>query len=84
MKKVSASDAKNRFGGVLEDAALYGRVDIVKHGRVVAMVLSPKAFDELLSGRRHEDEQAWARLHAIPPANAKKARMVKMGGDFDE
>ena len=84
MRKVSASDAKNRFGGVLEDAALHGRVDIVKHGRVVAIVLSPKAFDELVRARGAQEEDAWSRLHAIAPQNAKQARIVRMGGDFEE
>ena len=44
-KRVSASNAKNNFGGLLEDVAALGRVDIVKHGRLVAVVLSPQAFD---------------------------------------
>ncbi|MDR2214675.1 MAG: type II toxin-antitoxin system prevent-host-death family antitoxin, partial [Nevskiaceae bacterium] len=40
-KRISASDAKNNFGGLLEDVASLGRVEIVKHGRLVAVVLSP-------------------------------------------
>ena len=85
MKRVTASDAKNRFGGLLDDVATLGRVDIVKHGRVVAVVLSPRALEELLAGSRSAaDDAAWGRLHAIPPADAKAARVVRRGGDFDE
>ncbi|MGH8265653.1 MAG: type II toxin-antitoxin system Phd/YefM family antitoxin, partial [Steroidobacteraceae bacterium] len=40
-KQVSASDAKNNFGGLLQDVAALGRVEIMKHGRLVAVVLSP-------------------------------------------
>ena len=49
-KSVSASDAKNNFGGLLEDVAALGRVNIVKHGRLVAVVLSPRAFESSLAG----------------------------------
>jgi len=40
-KRISATKAKNNFGALLEDVAMLGRVDIVRHGRVVAVVLSP-------------------------------------------
>jgi prevent-host-death family protein len=82
MKRVSASDAKNRFGGLLEEAAMHGRVDIVRHGRVVGILLSPKAFQEL--GRHPGDEAGWGAAHAIPPPKAGAARMVKPPGDYDE
>ena len=44
-KKISASDAKNNFGGLLEDVAAFARGDVVKHGRLVAVVLSPRCPD---------------------------------------
>jgi prevent-host-death family protein len=47
-KRVSASDAKNNFGGLLEDVAALGRVDIIKHGRLVAVMLSPRALSPAL------------------------------------
>src|SRR3977135_1687383 len=47
-KLVSARDAKNNFGGLLEDVAALGRVDIIKHGRLVAVVLSPGALNSSL------------------------------------
>ena len=40
-KLISATEAKNNFGKLLEDVAMFGRVDIVRHGRLVAVVLSP-------------------------------------------
>lgn len=40
-KRISATEAKNNFGALLEDVAMLGRVDIVRHGRLVAVVLSP-------------------------------------------
>lgn len=85
MKKVTASHAKNNFGGLLEDVAALGRVDIVKHGRVVAVVLSPEALDSRLSpdataGRDSE----WGRKHMIPPALARAARMLNRPSSFDE
>lgn len=42
MKQVSASQAKNNFGGLLDYVAALGCVEIVKHGRPVAVVLSPR------------------------------------------
>jgi hypothetical protein len=44
-KNESASDAKNNFGGLLEDVAALGRVNSMKHGRLVAVVLSPRALE---------------------------------------
>jgi len=43
-KQISASDAKNNFGGLLEEVAALGRVEILKDGRLVAVVLSPRAL----------------------------------------
>ena len=48
-KSISATDAKNNFGGLLDDVAVLGRVDIVKHGRLVAVMLSPGALDSSVS-----------------------------------
>jgi prevent-host-death family protein len=84
-KRVSASDAKNNFGGLLEDVAALGRVDIVKHGRLVAVVLSPRAFDSALAAdvARTQDDQ-WGKKHMIPPELARAARMLKRPSTFDE
>jgi prevent-host-death family protein len=48
-KSVSASNAKSNFGGFLDDVAAPGRVDIVKHGRLVAVVREPLAVEEFTS-----------------------------------
>jgi prevent-host-death family protein len=84
-KQISASDAKNNFGGLLDDVAALGRVDIMKHGRLVAVVLSPR----VLSGLLGEAEQParvvrWGEKHMIPPERARAARMIRPPLGFDE
>jgi prevent-host-death family protein len=84
-KSVSATDAKNNFGGLLEDVAALGRVDIVKHGRLVAVVLSPRAFESALpavAAVPKDDE--WGKKHMIPPKFARAARMLNRPSAFDE
>jgi prevent-host-death family protein len=84
-KNVSASDAKNNFGGLLEDVAALGRVDIVKHGRLVAVVLSPRAFDaSMATGVAGAQDGQWSKNHMIPPALARAARMLNRPSTFDE
>lgn len=74
-KRVSASDAKNNFGGLLEDVANLGRVDILKLGRLVAVMLSPRMADSLESaGGASEPDERWGEKHMIPPENARTAR----------
>jgi antitoxin (DNA-binding transcriptional repressor) of toxin-antitoxin stability system len=84
-KQVSASDAKNNFGGLLEDVALSGRVDVMKHGRLVAIVLSPRALNSYLAASAGEERpSAWAGKHMIPPERARAARMLNRPTGFDE
>ena len=84
-KRVSASDAKNNFGGLLEDVAALGRVDIIKHGRLVAVVLSPRALNpSVLAEEVAEQGSAWGKKHMIPAENARGARMVGVPSSFDE
>ncbi|WP_281926550.1 type II toxin-antitoxin system Phd/YefM family antitoxin [Roseibium album] len=54
MKFVSAKDAKNSFGKLIDDA-LVEPVTIEKHGRPVVVVLSVDRFEKL---RSREEEQA--------------------------
>jgi prevent-host-death family protein len=84
-KRISASDAKNNFGGLLEDVAALGRVDIMKHGRLVAVVLSPRALN-LPSSPEQEfaDEAKWGEKHMIPADSARSARMIRPPRGFDE
>jgi prevent-host-death family protein len=84
-KKVSASDAKNNFGGLLEDVAALGIVEIMKHGRLVAVVLSPRAFNAAVDAR--PDGAAgdhWGEKHMIPPERARAAKMVGVADGFDD
>jgi prevent-host-death family protein len=84
-KSVSASDAKNNFGGLLDDVAALGRVDIVKHGRLVAVVLSPRAFESsLAAGMANTQDGQWGKNHMIPPELARAARMLTRPSTFDE
>ena len=81
--RVSATDAKNNFGGLLDDVATLGRVDIVKHGRLVAVVLAPRmAPAEQVEPGRAAD--AWGATHMIGAAQARAARMVRAPRGFDE
>jgi prevent-host-death family protein len=86
-KQVSATDAKNNFGGFLEDVAALGRVDVVKHGRLVAVVISPQAFAASfaadVAGAGARDSQ-WGKMHMIPAELARAARMVNRPSTFDE
>jgi prevent-host-death family protein len=85
MKRVSASQAKNNFGGLLDDVAALGCVEIVKHGRPVAVVLSLDALEEVRgAGRADNQEGSWGQTHMIPADKARAARMVKASSDFDE
>jgi prevent-host-death family protein len=84
-KSVSASEAKNNFGGLLDDVAALGRVDIMKHGRLVAVVLSPRALDSSLAADvgGAKDGQ-WGKKHMIPAQLARAARMLNRPSTFDE
>ena len=81
-KRVSASDAKNNFGGLLEDVAALGRVDIVKHGRLVAVVLSPRLSNLAASGDQRDDSSSGK--HMIPPERARAARLLNKPCHFDD
>lgn len=83
-KKTSASDAKNNFGGLLEDVATLGRVDIMRHGRLVAVVLSPRALESLSAGVAVAEDGHWGKTHMIPPELARAARMLGDPSTFDE
>jgi prevent-host-death family protein len=84
-KRVSASDAKNNFGGLLDDVAALGRVEILKHGRLVAVVLSPHALNAALAaGAAAAHDGSWGAQHMIPPERARAARIVSLPDEFDE
>lgn len=84
-KQVSASDAKNSFGGLLDELAAVGRVDILKHGRLVAVMLSPRALDALMARPASPaQDAAWGRNHMIPPEKARAARVLSGPSSFDD
>jgi prevent-host-death family protein len=83
VKRVSASDAKNNFGGLLEDVAALGRVEIIKHGRLVAVVLAPRELNSS-AGEVGEQGGVWGKEHMIPADSARGARMLGVASCFDE
>jgi prevent-host-death family protein len=84
-KRISATDAKNNFGGLLDDVAALGRVDIVKHGRLVAIVLSPRLLESGPSAEAGSVETAGGRdNHMIPAESARAARMLGNPSGFDD
>lgn len=74
MNYISATDAKNRFGELLEEVRK-GPVHVQKHGRDVAVVVSPEEFERLneaakksgvnpLIKRLHEESHArWGKVY---------------------
>lgn len=63
MKTLTATDAKNRFGELI-DLAQAGPVRVQRQGRDVAVVLSPEEFRRLSEAASARVSPAVARLHA--------------------
>lgn len=63
MKSFSASDAKNRFGQLI-DMAQAEPIRIQRHGRDVAVVLSPDEFRRMAEAALGNVNPSVARLHA--------------------
>lgn len=89
-KQVTATDAKNNFGGLLEDVTALGRVEIIKHGRVVAVMVSPRALDAGIADAGAAKQAALkrpknrGRTHMIPPHLARRARVIRRPVSDDE
>lgn len=86
-KRIPATDAKNNFGGLLEDVAALGQVEIVRHGRLVAVVLSPREWRALSSradAAGAPEGEGWRRNHMIPAELARAARRVDPPVEVDE
>lgn len=62
MNFFSASDAKNRFGQLL-DMAQAGPVRVQRQGRDVAIVMSPEEFRRMNNAARGKVNPAVERLH---------------------
>jgi prevent-host-death family protein len=71
MKSMSARDAKNGFG-LLLDTARAEPVTIKKHGRPVVIVMSVEEYDRLASGRNAVTQPD------IKIRNKKKQKMLKV------
>jgi prevent-host-death family protein len=54
---VPATQAKNRFGEILQAARDSGPVFIERHGRAQAVVLGIEAYDKLTSNQRSSQER---------------------------
>jgi prevent-host-death family protein len=80
-KRIRATDAKNNFGGMLEDVATLGRVEIVRHGRVVAIVVSPSELERLGRGKLPAPGRS---THMIPADLARAARVTRAPRDFED
>jgi antitoxin Phd len=63
MKIITATDAKNRFGE-LTDMAQSEPVRVQRHGRDVAVVLSPEEFRRLSKAASGKVNPAVQKLHA--------------------
>ena len=63
MKSLSATSAKNRFGQLV-NMAQAEPVRIQRHGRDVAIVLSPQEFHRMTEAARAKVNPTVARLHA--------------------
>jgi antitoxin Phd len=63
MKSFSASDAKNRFGQLL-DLAQAGPVRVQRQGRDVAIVMSPDEYRRMADAARGKVSPAVEKLHA--------------------
>jgi prevent-host-death family protein len=65
MKEITAREAKNRFGQLL-DAAQRSPVSVTKNGRAVTVMLSIQLFDQLRGS-------AWERLASTMDAMGEEA-----------
>ena len=82
---ITASDAKKQFGRLLDAVTALGCVDIVKRGRRVAVVLSPREFGRLQAAAEGSAAGGqWGATHMVPPELARAARMLTVPSTFDE
>lgn len=63
MRSFPASEAKNRFGQLI-DMAQAGPVRVQRQGRDVAVVMSPEEFRRMAEAARGKVNPAVERLHA--------------------
>ncbi len=76
-RRVTASHAKSRFGELLDTVTAEGRVEITKHGRVVAVLSAPRKAEAGI-----QDPQGTT--HMIPSHLARAARLIRRPRGFHE
>jgi len=84
---VTATDAKNEFGRVLDTAMERGAVAITRHDNAKAVLLSLDEFNALVSGRerplnllREEFDAMYARMQG-PKARTAVDKVFRMSGE---
>jgi prevent-host-death family protein len=70
---VPATQAKNRFGEIIQEARDTGPVFIERHGKAQAVVLGIDAYDKLMSNERSAEERQLD--HWTREFDAMRARM---------
>jgi prevent-host-death family protein len=83
-RRVTASDAKNHFGGLLDEVATHGRIEITKHGRVVAVLMAPRLLDQALTSGTAGIPGDRGETHMIPRDRARSARILRRPRGFDD
>lgn len=86
VEKISATDAKNRFGEVLEKVAADATVSLIKHGKPAAYVISPERYERYqrqlqvpagpIEALQAEFETMVARMQAAPSIEASASLMT--------
>ncbi|MCK5749213.1 MAG: type II toxin-antitoxin system Phd/YefM family antitoxin [Oricola sp.] len=76
MKSMSAKEAKNGFG-LLLDTARAEPVTIEKHGRPVVVVLSTEEYDRLLSGSSRKKRRLGRTDDEVVDRQLKRDRIGK-------
>lgn len=86
IEPMNATDAKNRFGEVLEKAVRNTAVSLMKHGKAAAYVISPEMYERLerqlkvapgpIERLEREFDEMVARMQAPASLAAAKSLMV--------
>ncbi|MGP8242888.1 MAG: type II toxin-antitoxin system Phd/YefM family antitoxin [Bryobacteraceae bacterium] len=80
---VSATEAKNQFGHILENAIRGDRVMITKHGAPKAVLLSVDEFEDLSGAGRLELDTLSGEFDALLASMQKPSSRAGMRAAFD-
>ena len=78
MTRITATNAKNTFARIIEDAAHGDRIEITSHGRSRAVLISPEDFARLQALEDAED-LAYVRAHADEPTVSIEEARIQFG-----